>query len=94
MAIAVVIDFEGGSAEQYDAVAQEMGVAGQPASVVRGLILHAAGPTETGWRVIDIWNSEEDLNRFRQDQLMPATQKVGGVPRPQVQITPLHALQR
>jgi hypothetical protein len=94
MAIAAVIDTEGGRAEQYDAVVQELGLVGQPASAVRGLILHAAGPTETGWRVVDIWESEEDLNQFVQDRLMPAQQKVGGIPRPQVQITPLHALQR
>lgn len=94
MAIAAIIDFEGGSAEQYDAVVQEMGLGGQPASAVPGLIVHGAGPTETGWRVIDFWESEEDLNRFRQDRLMPATQKVGGVLRPQVQITPIHNMQR
>jgi hypothetical protein len=94
MAITAIIDFEGGSAEEYDAVVQELGLVGQPASAVQGLILHAAGPTETGWRVVDIWDSEEDLNRFRQERLMPATQKVGSDRRPQVQITPLHALQR
>jgi hypothetical protein len=94
MAIAVVLDFEGGSAETYDAVVGEMGLTGQPASAVAGLIFHAAGPTATGWRVIDAWESEADLERFRQDRLMPAAEKVGGVPRPQVQVTPIHAMQR
>jgi hypothetical protein len=94
MAIAVVIDFEGGTADKYDALVQEMGVAGQPASVIPGLIFHVAGPTASGWRVIDVWESEEDLNRFRQDRLMPAAEKIGGIPRPQVQVMPIHGMQR
>jgi hypothetical protein len=94
MAIAVVIDFEGGSAERYDAVVDEMGLRDQPASAVAGPVLHAAGPTPTGWRVVDIWESEADLERFRRERLMPATEKVGGVPRPQVQVTPIHNMQR
>lgn len=48
MAIAAIIDFEGGSAEQDDAVAQEMGVTGQPALAALGLIHYAADATESG----------------------------------------------
>lgn len=95
MAIAVVIDFEGGNAEGYDAVVQEMGLTGQPASAVAGLIFHAAGPMPTGWRVIDVWESEADLKRFQQERLLPAAAKVGGMPRPpRMQVTPVHVMQR
>jgi hypothetical protein len=30
-----------------------------------GLLLHVAGPTDEGFRVIDIWASREDWERFR-----------------------------
>jgi hypothetical protein len=94
MAIAVVIDFAGGTAEKHDELVEAMGLTGQPASSVPGLIFHAAGPTETGWRVIDVWESEDDLTRFRNEQMMPAAMKIGGVPRPTVQVIPVHSMQR
>ncbi len=30
---------------------------------IAGLILHAAGPTDDGFRTIDVWESEEALRR-------------------------------
>jgi hypothetical protein len=33
--------------------------------VPSGLLFHVAGPTEEGFRVIDIWASREDWERFR-----------------------------
>jgi hypothetical protein len=94
MAIAVVIDMDGVTAEQHDALIKAMGLDGQPASAVPGLIFHAAGPTSTGWRVIDIWESEADVERFQREQLMPAAEHIGGLPRPRVEMMPLHRLQR
>ena len=34
-----------------------------------GLVLHAAGPTEEGFRMIGIWDSRERWDRFRDDRL-------------------------
>jgi len=36
-----------------------------------GLILHAAGPTEEGFRIIGIWESEDAWRRFREERLDP-----------------------
>jgi hypothetical protein len=30
-----------------------------------GLLLHVAGPTDEGFRVIDVWATREDWERFR-----------------------------
>ena len=30
-----------------------------------GLLLHVAGPTDEGYRVIDVWATREDWERFR-----------------------------
>ena len=94
MAIAVVFDFEGGTAEQYDALVREMGIGGQPASAIPGMIFHAAGPAEGGWRVVDVWESQEALDRFSRDRLMPAAEKIGGIPQPRVAVVPVHAMMR
>ena len=39
----------------------------------RGLILHAAGPTDEGYRIIEVWESRQAWLRFRQDALGEAT---------------------
>jgi hypothetical protein len=33
--------------------------------VPEGLLLHVAGPTDEGFRVIDVWATREDWERFR-----------------------------
>lgn len=39
---------------------------------VAGLVAHVAGPTATGWRIIDVWESEEACHRFQAERLNPA----------------------
>ena len=34
-----------------------------------GLVLHAAGPTDEGFRMIGIWDSRETWDRFRAERL-------------------------
>jgi hypothetical protein len=41
---------------------------------VAGLIAHVSGPTTGGWRIIDVWESEDDFNRFQAERLNPALQ--------------------
>jgi hypothetical protein len=43
---------------------------------VDGLLVHAAGQGEQGFRVIDVWESEDACRRFG-DRLMPILQEVG-----------------
>ena len=52
-----------------------------------GLILHSAAFDNSGnnVRVADIWESEEQLNNFVSNRLMPVMQK-GQVPAPRVEI--------
>jgi hypothetical protein len=48
-----------------------------------GLILHVAGPTAEGVRVIDIWESEQEWQQFRAERLAPAIAALGGPARPE-----------
>jgi hypothetical protein len=41
--------------------------------VPAGLILHVAGPTDEGFRIIDVWESEADWEQFRTGRLVLAT---------------------
>jgi hypothetical protein len=43
---------------------------------VEGLLVHTAGQGEHGFRVVDVWESEEACRRFG-DRLAPINQEVG-----------------
>lgn len=47
-------------------------VAGLSDPMPQGLIVHLAGPTDEGFRVIAVWDSEHDFKRFQAKQ--PADQ--------------------
>lgn len=36
-----------------------------------GLLVHADGPTDRGWRVVSIWDSREDFERFFDSAIRP-----------------------
>ncbi|GAB4048584.1 hypothetical protein [Catellatospora paridis] len=43
---------------------------------VEGLLVHVAGQSEQGFRVVDVWESEDACRRFA-DKLMPLMAEVG-----------------
>lgn len=58
-----------------------------------GLILHAAGPTDEGVRIIAIWDDERAWQRFRSERLEPAIASLAGPARPQPTFRDLHPAQ-
>lgn len=70
----------------YERVVQGLNVDADPPA---GLIVHAAGEADGKWRSVDVWESEADYNRFREERLMPAVMQtlgeeaVAGGPPPQ-----------
>lgn len=44
---------------------------------IKGMVVHAAGPSEIGVRSIDVWESKEDSDRFFAERLMPAVASLG-----------------
>lgn len=59
-----------------------------------GLLLHAAGPTDEGFRIIGIWESEEAWQRFRSDHSWPDHEAVAHVPSTFRVLRPEHIIQR
>jgi hypothetical protein len=55
-----------------------------------GLILHLAGPTDEGFRIIDVWDNEGAWQRFRAERLAPAIAALGGPARPAPRFRDLH----
>lgn len=50
---------------------------------VEGLLVHAAGQGPRGFRVVDVWESEEACNRFG-EILAPLLQELGAPEEPQL----------
>ncbi len=73
------MEIPGGKKEQYDAVMRNLGLAlgqnstGWPA----GIISHTSGPTKTGWRVVDVWESQEYFQKFFDEKLGKAVHDAG-----------------
>jgi len=74
MALAFLIEIPGMTAEQGAAVLRELGLTDRP---VAGQVLHIEGPMEGGYRVVDVWESQEVFQTFIGEQLAPAFQRAG-----------------
>ena len=67
MMYGVVQDMPGVSEAEYRLVEKHLGPDRPP-----GLIAHVAGPTDEGWRVINVWQSEAAFRRFQSERLVRA----------------------
>jgi hypothetical protein len=76
MAVGVVLEFDGGTLEQYDQVIGMMGLE-RGGATPPGALFHWATQTDGGLRVTDVWESREVFERFAQEQIGPFTQEVG-----------------
>ena len=78
MAVALrTTDFpEGIGTDMYDGVQAEMDIANDPPE---GLIFHWAGEVDGKWTITDVWESRDAYERFREQRLSPAIQKVSGI---------------
>jgi hypothetical protein len=57
-----------------------------------GLVLHAAGPTDEGYRIIAVWESEEAWERFRAARLGPDAASVSQIPPTFRALRPAHVV--
>lgn len=88
MAILVVSDNPGVTAEQDAALVEALGLEVSPPAGGR---VRAAGPTANGWRTVSLWDSEEEFERFRKERLMPALKRAGRA-APTIEIWPIETV--
>jgi hypothetical protein len=87
MSVAMMIDNPEGSQKIYERIREQLSLE-KPA----GGIFHAAGPSPNGgWRVIEVWESEEQAKRFVNERLLPAFEAAGASPPPPAQLWPIHS---
>jgi hypothetical protein len=80
MAIGVQQDFPGATLAQYDQVIEKMGFRPGGTGAPGGLF-HWVTKTDAGIRVVDVWESREQFEKFGAEKVGPITAQVG-VPAP------------
>jgi len=88
MAIAMQLDFVGGTLANYDKVIKKMDFRPQGAGAP-GLLFHWAAKTADGIRVTDVWTDRAVAERFAQEKIGPLTQEFG-LPPPVTQFVEVH----
>lgn len=86
MSVMMVSEVSGQSPQGYDAMFAFVGDALRQAP---GFIMHMSHPMKTGWRIVEVWNSQEDATRFFAAHIAPSLPE--GV-RPKLSFQPLHSL--
>jgi hypothetical protein len=74
MAVVIVNEIAGADQSFYDEVSPRTLSEGR---LPDGCQLRIAGPSDAGWRVITVWDSEEQFEEFRDGTLIPAMQEAG-----------------
>ena len=89
MAIGVQQDFPGATLAQYDQVIQKMGFRPRGSGAPGGLF-HWVTKTDSGIRVIDVWESKEQFEKFGAEKVGPLTAQVGITSPPKVTFFEVH----
>ena len=87
MSVVMMIDNPNGSQEIYEKVAAGL-------TLPLGGRVHVAGPRPGGgWRVVEVWDAEDDARRFLRETFAPALRAAGASgPPPEPEFWPLHRL--
>jgi hypothetical protein len=91
MAVVIANVLKGADQDFYDQVNPKVMSGGK---LPDGCQVHIAGPVDDGWRVITVWDSEEQFQQFRNEKLIPAIREIGAEDRiaPEITSNPVHNL--
>jgi len=68
MPVCTRLSFKGGTPFQHESIHAHLNVQIDPPD---GLILHAEGPVEGGWSMLDVWESHDAFDRFAATRALP-----------------------
>jgi hypothetical protein len=80
MAVGLILDFNGGTLDQYDQILEKMDLGGK---VPPGAIFHWVAATDDGIRVVDVWEDRATFDRFAEEKIGPFSAEVGA-PQPEI----------
>jgi len=85
--VVMTMNVSGLSHKEFRSILDEMGVEVRPE---RGIYEHISHPTETGFRIIEIWESQGGFEEFAGRRLQPAIAKLGVQRETTISFQPLH----
>lgn len=83
--VITTLDIEGLDEATYEAIGATL-----PPGPAAGIVYHACGPIENGWRIVDIWRSEALWEAFTTDVYLPAVARAGVSGRIRRDVVPAH----
>ncbi len=93
--VAVIVDIPGANEQTYEQLIATVFPEVPEAELPEGWLVHIAGPSENGWRIVNVVPSQEQFETFARERLRPALQQVGlGDRTPQLSFFPVHRLIR
>jgi len=81
-----IYEVPGATLDQYEQVNEQLG-----SEKPEGVHVHIAGKIEDGLRVIEVWDSSEQIDRYMESGLGQALQEAG-VPAPSISEFEVHKL--
>jgi hypothetical protein len=87
MAVVMRMEWPEVTREQYDATLEAVGWEENPPD---GAIFHVAYFDEGGFKVVDVWEKEEDFQRFFEERLSAGIGQVGIEGQPNVTFATAH----
>jgi quinol monooxygenase YgiN len=85
--VVMTMNVTGLTHKEFRAILEEMGVETRPEA---GIYQHISHPTETGLRIIEIWESQKGFEEFAERRLKPAIAKLGIQRETTIVFQPLH----
>ena len=86
MAVMMISEVGGQSPQGYDGM---LALVGEALRQAPGFVMHLSHPAGAGWRIVEVWRTQEDATRFFANHIAPHLPE--GV-RPKLSFQPLHSL--
>jgi hypothetical protein len=83
--VLVIAEAPGVTAEQDQAIVEALNLESDPPLGAR---MRLAGPSDSGWRVVSLWDSRESFEAFRNQRLAPALEMAGRTIPTSIQVWP------
>ncbi len=90
MAVVQIHELSNMTREQYEQAMRDLNLYGPPP----GSQLHASGPMEGGWRIVEVWESEEAANAFYGSALFQWVAQKNGIPVPKIKSYPVDTVKK
>jgi hypothetical protein len=87
MAIVLIMEWPSVSIAKYEEVRRITNFEGDPPP---GGMFHVAAHDGQSLRIVDVWQSPEEFQKFSESRLMPAVQQAGITSPPDIKILPAH----